>query len=335
MGTAISVVIPTYNRPDQLKRVLETMLESDVDEFDEVEIIVVDDGSPQPVGEVVDGIPVAPPFSLRCIRQENAGPAEARNNGFQNASNEIVLFIDDDILVFPDLIQAHAAAHRARPGSVIFGQSPYAEADKSTPAYRYLNQLIDTGHESIGAERNEKFVRVEIVASGNLSVEKQLFQDRAVYAPGLQIPVGEEYELSAYLKERDIPIYFCPDIKGWHLQKATIEDTCVQNYKYGLGIAELAVKRPDVLERLTQPRTIFETNRAVQSADPVDIKLKKTIRRLTTSESVRKLLLAATKMAERSVQSDALLFKGYRVAIGTYFAAGIRDGIARFGKENR
>ena len=330
----ISIVIPTFQRAGQLSEVLDHLFASKVCDFEDVEVIVVDDGSSTPAHSVVEEKHPARPFRLKYVYQENAGPAEARNNGFRNASNELVLFIDDDILVFPDLMMAHAAAHAERPGSVIFGQSPYAEVDKSTPAYRYLNLLIDAGHESIGAEPQAKYVQVEIVASGNLSVEKKLFPDRSVYAPGLQIPVGEEYELSAYLKERDIPIYYCPEIKGWHLQKATIEDTCVQNYKYGLGIAELAIKRPDVLERLTQPRTIFETNRSVQSADPVDIKLKKTIRRLTTSESVRKLLLAATKMAERSVRSDALLFKGYRIAIGTYFAAGIRDGITRFSKEN-
>src|SRR5688572_25667065 len=115
MGSRISIVVPTYNRPAQLKRVLETMLQSEVDGFEEVEIIVVDDGSPEPVKGVVESIPVSPPFTLRSVQQENAGPAEARNNGFREAVNDIVLFVDDDILVFPDLMKAHNRGHQLYP----------------------------------------------------------------------------------------------------------------------------------------------------------------------------------------------------------------------------
>ena len=331
----ITVVIPTYNRNEQLSRVVDNLLVSDTTGVESIEIIVVDDGSPSPAKEVVNSRSVKEPFQLRYVRQENAGPAEARNNGFKHSSNELVLFIDDDILVFPDLIKRHAEAHREKLRSVIFGQSPYLESNETTPAYRYLNQLVDQSFRSVGAAQTDKYVRVDIVASGNLSVEKSLFTDRAVYAPGLKVPVGEEYELSAYLKERNIPIYFCPGIKGWHLQKATLEDTCIQNYKYGLGIAELAAKRPDVLERLEQPRMIFETNREIRRGDSLGLKVKKAIRSSIASEAIRKVMLGSTKLAERLIPIDPLLFAGYRLTIGTYFAAGIKDGITRFGKEDQ
>ena len=331
----ISIVIPTYNRNDQLLAVLRELLKSEVESTDSVEIIIVDDGSPISVENEVLKLSSAPPFSIKCLTQKNAGPAEARNNGFKHSSNELVLFIDDDILVFPDLIKRHAEAHREKPRSVIFGQSPYLESNETTPAYRYLNQLVDQSFRSVGAAQTDKYVRVDIVASGNLSVAKSLFTDRAVYAPGLKVPVGEEYELSAYLKERNIPIYFCPGIKGWHLQKATLEDTCIQNYKYGLGIAELAAKRPDVLERLEQPRMIFETNREIRRGDSLGLKVKKAIRSSIASEAIRKVMLGSTKLAERLIPIDPLLFAGYRLTIGTYFAAGIKDGITRFGKEDQ
>jgi hypothetical protein len=177
----------------------------------------------------------------------------------------------------------------------------------------------------------EKFIKIDIVASGNISIEKQLFTDRDVYAPGLQIPVGEEYELSAYLSTQKIPIYFAPDIKGWHLQPTTITDSCKQNYKHGEGIAELAINRPDVLF-LDQPRHIWEMNRSVEPSDPFQLKLKKVVRKWLATERVRNILLS-TANTSTNILPSILLFPLYRLVVGSFFVAGIADGTKRFGKK--
>src|SRR4051794_17305588 len=121
----ISIVIPTYNRPEQLSNVLDHIFASDSTGFESIEVIVVDDGSKVPAGHIIESMRPTVPFRVRYIFQENAGPAEARNHGFRKAEHEIFLFIDDDILFFPDLIRKHAEAHKKYPGSFIFGQSPY------------------------------------------------------------------------------------------------------------------------------------------------------------------------------------------------------------------
>lgn len=334
MISTVTVVIPTYNRTDRLSRVLDSVLMSDIKGLQSVEIIVVDDGSTVPVKPLVESKQVEVPFTLKYLSQPNSGPGAARNHGFRKASHEIVLFVDDDILVFPDLIALHMEAHRLLPGSVIFGKCPYFPVEPSTAPSRYLNSLVDEGFEAIGVNDKEGFFKMEIIASGNLSVEKGLFEGRDAYGHDLKIPVGEEYELSAYLAERNIPIYFSPKIQGWHLQPATLEDCCEQNYKYGLGIAELAAKRPDVL-KLDQPRKIYETNREIRADDPTELKAKKAIRRVLASKWGRKILTAAARTGERIIPIDRLLFYSYRLAIGSYFAAGILDGIKLFAKEKQ
>ena len=65
----VSVVIPTYGRGDRLGATLGALLASDTRGLDAVEIIVVDDGSPEPVDLVVEGRVACPPVSLSCIRQ--------------------------------------------------------------------------------------------------------------------------------------------------------------------------------------------------------------------------------------------------------------------------
>lgn len=82
----VSVVIPTYNRGQKLGATLDALLASETAGFDEVEIIVVDDGSPAPAAPLVESRQAAPPFSLQYLRQDNAGPAAARNTGFRTYS---------------------------------------------------------------------------------------------------------------------------------------------------------------------------------------------------------------------------------------------------------
>lgn len=84
----ISVVIPTYNRPDMLREAVESVLAQTV--AADLEVIVVDDASPEPVGAFADP-------RVRVVRRaENAGVYAAMNAGVDAAAGEIVAFVDDD-----------------------------------------------------------------------------------------------------------------------------------------------------------------------------------------------------------------------------------------------
>ena len=330
----ISIVIPTYNRHEQLSEVLDYIFQSEVEGFSDIEIIVVDDGSPIPARSVIESKKCVSPFELKYLRQPNAGPAKARNNGFHAARNAVVLFIDDDILVFPDLIKKHAEAHRLYPESVICGQSPYFPSDRLTPAYRYLTKLFDENFDFVAANQSNNFAKIEMVASGNLSVEKTIFDRRDVYGENLTIPASEEFELSYYLRQKKIAVYSGLEIKGWHLQPATIKDSCQQNYKYGLGISELAQKQPNVMT-LRQLREIFRVNRPIQKQDAVKLMIKKSIRKMLAGRFAREKMLVFVKILEKLNLNDKILFTFYKLIVGNYFAAGIRDGIQKFAGEKQ
>lgn len=103
----LSVVIPTYNRAALLERVLAAL---DVQEglVDEVEVIVVDDGSSDDTAAVVAAHP-----GVVYLHQANAGPAAARNRGWSKASGRLIAFTDDDTVPdrrwLADLGEAFAA----------------------------------------------------------------------------------------------------------------------------------------------------------------------------------------------------------------------------------
>ena len=92
----LSIIIPTYNRPQFLPRAVESALQQTVEE---VEVIVVDDGSEEPV--------TLPEHSqLKVIRlSQNSGNAVARNVGLKAAKGQYVTYLDDDDQLLPNMAQ--------------------------------------------------------------------------------------------------------------------------------------------------------------------------------------------------------------------------------------
>lgn len=322
----ISVVVPTYNRPEQLSEVLDHILKSDVQDLTGVEIIVVDDGSPISAKSVVESKNVAAPFTIKYVRQENAGPAKARNTGFQNATGDLVIFIDDDVLVRPKLLLQHVEARKKFPDAFIFGPYPYAIPQKATSAYRYLKSLFDSSLEYFVGENN--FIRADTIASGNLSVAKSMISNGEIYKNSLKIPVAEEFELIARLVETDIPIYVGLDMQAWHTQPTNIESKCKQEYKYGMGLAEVRYKYPATL-KLESFAHLFYGNSHIRSEDTFSRKCIKMVKMLISP--FKAPILKFVKITESLTDSDSLLFPLYRFLIGIYLFAGVRDGIRQFG----
>lgn len=99
-----SVIVPTYNRPERLDQCLAALTAQEGAAF---EVIVVDDGSERPVAPICEKHGPR----VRHIRQDNAGPARARNTGAATARGRFLAFTDDDCRPRPDWLARLAAAH--------------------------------------------------------------------------------------------------------------------------------------------------------------------------------------------------------------------------------
>ena len=101
------MIIPCYGQADFLPEAVESVL---AQTYPQTEIIVVDDGSPDNVSEVVGRYPM-----VRCVHQENQGLASARNAGFRVSKGEYVLFLDADDRLMPNAIEWHLACLAKEP----------------------------------------------------------------------------------------------------------------------------------------------------------------------------------------------------------------------------
>jgi glucosyl-dolichyl phosphate glucuronosyltransferase len=105
----LSVIVPTHDRPLELRRCLESLREQVVD-GSKLEIVVVDDGSESDIDRVVGQVNERAPIAMRCERQPLSGLNTARNRGAASAQGELLAFLDDDTIVAPGWARALLSA---------------------------------------------------------------------------------------------------------------------------------------------------------------------------------------------------------------------------------
>jgi glycosyltransferase involved in cell wall biosynthesis len=96
----VSVVIPAYNCADVIGKTIDSVARQT---YGNIEIVVVDDGSSDDTGRVVDGF--TGNGKVICLRQENGGPGSARNTGIRAANGDYIAFLDADDSLAPDSIE--------------------------------------------------------------------------------------------------------------------------------------------------------------------------------------------------------------------------------------
>lgn len=135
--TLVSVIIPTFNRQDQLALALDAVISQTVKLH---EIVVVDDGSTDGTPETLQEFArLHPDVRLIVIRQKNRGPAAARNAGIKVATGELVAFLDDDDVWHPEKLERQLTVLVDRPEIGLLG----CATDTFKPTWR--SRIVDIG----------------------------------------------------------------------------------------------------------------------------------------------------------------------------------------------
>jgi glycosyltransferase involved in cell wall biosynthesis len=103
----VSVVIPCYGQAHYLGDAIESVL---AQTYPHLEIVVVDDGSEDNASSIASRYP-----GVRCVREDNAGMAEARNVGIRATNGDFLVFLDADDRLLPEAVESGLRALEARP----------------------------------------------------------------------------------------------------------------------------------------------------------------------------------------------------------------------------
>lgn len=106
----VTVLLPAFNEGKVIEASIRSLLAG---EYEDLEILVIDDGSTDDTSEVAERIAAVEP-RVRCLRKANGGKASAANLGIRMAKGEIIVAVDADTVVAPDAIR-RMVAHFADP----------------------------------------------------------------------------------------------------------------------------------------------------------------------------------------------------------------------------
>ncbi len=161
----VSVVIPTYNYARYVPEAVDSVL---AQSFEELEVIVVDDGSTDQTAEILRAFG----GQLRDIRQEHRGLSAARNTGIRAARGQYVAFLDSDDLWLPEKVSLQVARLDAEPEvGLVYGETLFF--DDSTPATLTLHSHF-APHPS--GRILSWLVRENVIPSPTPMVRRELFE---------------------------------------------------------------------------------------------------------------------------------------------------------------
>jgi GT2 family glycosyltransferase len=176
-------------------------------DYPEYEIVVVDDGSRD---ETPEAVPVEFP-SVRYLRQENSGPAAARNRGIDAARGDLIAFTDDDCLAPPDWLARLADGFSRYPAAAGVGGRLTAPADllRSNALARYDEYIARVRHR---AGDHEVVAGFECPAGGtdNMAYRRSILQAAGGFDATFPYPAAEDADLKLRLANAGCRFVYVP-----------------------------------------------------------------------------------------------------------------------------
>ena len=221
-----SVIIPTYNRPRQLRSCLKALSSLDYPR-DCFEVIVVDDGNNVSMGPIVSSFKDR--LDVTLVRQWHGGPAAARNTGAMQAKGEFLAFTDDDCTPASDWLHNLAARFIKASDPAVGGKTINAlRGNRYSVASQiivdYLCRWYNTDPEQAGFS-----------ASNNLAIPAKGFHAIGGFDTTFTRAAGEDREFCDRWLYHGYRLVYASEVLVYHRHSLTFGTFLSQHFKYGRG----------------------------------------------------------------------------------------------------
>jgi len=236
----ISIIVPVYNRSDEIVEFLISFSRQTCKNF---EIVIVDDGSEEDLKTVIE--PFNKQLSLLYICQNNMGPGLARNTGMKLANGDLFVFIDSDCTVPPDYIKNILHHFKIDDFDVFGGPDTYHDNfPVFLKAVNYgMTSFIGTAGSRAG--RNRRIVKY-YPRSFNMGIKRKVYEK---IGGMIDLRHGQDMEYSSRILKAGFRVKYFEDVFVYHKRRTDFRKYFKQIYNW--GIARHNLRRLD--RRLLRP----------------------------------------------------------------------------------
>lgn len=209
----VSIVIPTFNRAAMFALSLPALRQQVPGDFT-YEVIFVANGSTDGTDAILRGAMAADPELFRYYWIEpTGGPSAPRNRGIREASGEIIIILDDDVVPDPELVLRHVEFHAAHPGD-----HEAAVGETYVPA-RLMDDPMSLFHSHYSYDRFQQADRLTFFDfwTCNVSFKRRFMLDHGMFDE--RILWMEDTEVGYRLGQAGMHLYYVPAARGQHLHE--------------------------------------------------------------------------------------------------------------------
>lgn len=233
-----SIIIPVYNRPDELNELLESLAAQTEKDF---EVVVVEDGSAVSSHEVCQSWDNR--LALRYFEKENGGPGPARNFGARHAGGEYLLILDSDVVVPQNYLAAVREALE-REDCDAFGGPDCAHASFS-PMQKAINYAMTSFFTTGGIRGGKKKLDKFYPRSFNMGCKRSVYAALGGFAP---MRFGEDIDFSTRIFENGYRSRLIPEAWVWHKRRTDLRKFFRQVHNSGIARIHLTRRHPGTLK---------------------------------------------------------------------------------------
>ena len=233
-----SIIIPVYNRPQEVDELLESLC---TQTFNDFEVVVVEDGSTEKCEEVCQKY--TDRLTLRYHFKPNSGPGPSRNYGAERSQGEYLIILDSDVIVPADYLAIVKSELDREPCDAFGG--PDRAHPSFTPIQKAINyamtSFFTTGGIRGGAKKLDKFYP----RSFNLGIKKSVFEALGGFAP---MRYGEDIDLSTRIFANGYSCRLFPEAYVYHKRRVKFSSFFRQVKHSGEARVILKKKYPDTFK---------------------------------------------------------------------------------------
>ena len=242
-----SIIVPVYNRPDEVDELLQSLCEQTVKDF---EVIIVEDGSINPCKDVCSKY--AGILSLHYYAKENSGPGQSRNYGAERANGKYVIILDSDVVLPSGYLQAIEEELAQQPCEAFGG--PDAAHPDFTPVQKAISysmtSFFTTGGIRGGKAKLDKFYP----RSFNMGIRRDVYQQLGGFT---KMRFGEDIDFSYRIVEAGYQPRLLPEAWVWHKRRTDFRKFFRQVYNSGIARINLEKRHPGTMKLVHLLPTVF------------------------------------------------------------------------------
>ena len=239
-----SIIVPVYNRPDEVDELLESLCSQTFKDF---EVVIVEDGSQKPCKDVCDKY--ANILDLHYYLKENSGPGQSRNYGVDRAQGEYVIILDSDVVLPTGYLEAVNSSLLTVNSSLGDEIAAFGGPDAAHPSFTPVQKAISysmtsfftTGGIRGGKAKLDKFYP----RSFNMGIRRDVYLQLGGFS---KMRFGEDIDFSYRIVEAGYMPRLFPDAWVWHKRRTDFRKFFRQVYNSGIARINLEKRHPGTMK---------------------------------------------------------------------------------------